>query len=237
MLEYVAGDLMEKIKLDNETVSKYIPLVKKIAKNIYFLNQNLELDDLISYGSFGLIDAIKKYESNKETKFETYAAIRIRGSIIDGIRADGKMSRHDAPLIKKIDEYKIIYQQKYNRKPTREELASLLKISLKRLKNLERRIEIVNAMSTDSLDFDIKHYDQNFDIVECFELNKIIEDICSVLSERQKNFLQLYYGNNLTEQEIANIFGISPTGVSQIKINTLKKLRTEKNKQKLKDYL
>ena len=234
MLEYFAGDLM---KIDNETVLKYMPLVKKIAKNIYFLNQNLELDDLISYGSFGLMDAIKKYENNKETKFETYASYRIRGAIIDGIRTEGKMKRNDVSLIKKIDKYKEIYENKYHRAPTLEELSNLLNINLNQLNRLIERIKISTAISIEELDDNLKYYDPKFDVVESFDLKKNIEDICSILTNRQKEFINLYYGYNLTEREIAAIFGITQTGVSQIKFKTLKKLRTEKNKEKLKDYL
>lgn len=225
------------MEIDNKTVLKYMPLVKKIAKNIYFSSKNLELDDLISYGSFGLMDAIKKYENNKSTSFETYASYRIRGAIIDGIRTEGKIKRNDISLMKKIDKYKVIYENKYNREPTREELAQLLGLTLTQINNFEKRNKIINSISIDELKNNLKYYDSNFDIVESFDLKKNIEDICSILTKRQKEFINLYYGYNLTEKEIAAIFGISQTGVSQIKTKTLKKLRTEKNKEKLKDYL
>lgn len=219
------------MEIDNKTVLKYMPLVKKIAKNIYFSSKNLELDDLISYGSFGLMDAIKKYENNKSTSFETYASYRIRGAIIDGIRTEGKIKRNDISLMKKIDKYKVIYENKYNREPTREELAQLLGLTLTQINNFEKRNKIINSISIDELKNNLKYYDSNFDIVESFDLKKNIEDICSILTKRQKEFINLYYGYNLTEKEIAAIFGISPTGVSQIKTKTLKKLRTEKIKK------
>lgn len=231
---------MEEIKKNDETIIKYKYLVELIAKKIYFsnrfLNNIFELDDLISYGYFGLIDAIKKYSDEKNIKFETYASYRVHGAIIDEMRKEGKIKRKDLELIKKIKEYKMLYETKYNKELTLEELAQLLDLPISKLERFEERLKIANATSIEE-DIDKIDYSSPIDIIESCELKAILEDICSNLSSNQKKFIKLYYYYNFTEKEIASILNVSSSRVSQIKVEALKKLRTEKNKEKLKEYL
>ena len=122
------------MELTEETILKYDYLVKSIAG---FMNKNsnlFDLDDLISFGYFGLIDAIKKYDSSRQASFTTYANIRIRGAILDGIRKEGKIGRNK----EKIDLEEIANSKQ---KLTKKQREILQKISIATTKNYDSLIQ------------------------------------------------------------------------------------------------
>ena len=117
-------DLREKLILE------YAPLVKVVAGRLsMYLGYNVEYEDLVSYGVFGLIDAIDKFDRNKEVKFETYASLRIRGAILDQIRKMDWIPRTIRQRQKQIDTAMKELEQRNGRPPTDAELAAYMGIS------------------------------------------------------------------------------------------------------------
>ena len=205
------------MELTEETILKYDYLVKSIAG---FMNKNsnlFDLDDLISFGYFGLIDAIKKYDSSSQASFITYANIRIRGAILDGIRKEGKIGRNR----EKIDLEEIANSKQ---KLTKKQREILQKISIATAKNYDLLIQ--KGIT-----------DYNFEIVELYELKHILEQMCSNLTVQEQQVLKLLYDDQLTLKRIGKQLHISESRVSQVKTKALKKLRTEENIKKLQDYL
>lgn len=205
------------MELTEETILKYDYLVKSIAG---FMNKNsnlFDLDDLISFGYFGLIDAIKKYDSSNQASFITYANIRIRGAILDGIRKEGKIGRNR----EKID---------------LEEIANSKQKLTKKQSEILQKISIATAKNYDSL-IQKGITDYNFEIVELYELKHILEQMCSNLTVQEQQVLKLLYDDQLTLKRIGKQLHISESRVSQVKTKALKKLRTEENIKKLQDYL
>lgn len=205
------------MELTEETILKYDYLVKSIAG---FMNKNsnlFDLDDLISFGYFGLIDAIKKYDSSRQASFITYANIRIRGAILDGIRKEGKIGRNR----EKID---------------LEEIANSKQKLTKKQREILQKISIATTKNYDSL-IQKGITDYNFEIVELYELKHILEQMCSNLTAQEKQVLKLLYDDQLTLTRIGKQLHISESRVSQVKTKALKKLRTEENIKKLQDYL
>lgn len=114
-------DLREKLILE------YAPLVKVVAGRLsMYLGYNVEYEDLVSYGVFGLIDAIDKFDRNKEVKFETYASLRIRGAILDQIRKMDWIPRTIRQRQKQIDTAMKELEQRNGRPPTDAELAAYM---------------------------------------------------------------------------------------------------------------
>lgn len=205
------------MELTEETILKYDYLVKSIAG---FMNKNsnlFDLDDLIIFGYFGLIDAIKKYDSSSQASFTTYANIRIRGAILDGIRKEGKIGRNR----EKID---------------LEEIANSKQKLTKKQREILQKISIATAKNYDSL-IQKGITDYNFEIVELYELKHILEQMCSNLTVQEQQVLKLLYDDQLTLKRIGQQLHISESRVSQVKTKALKKLRTEENIKKLQDYL
>ena len=115
-------------------IIEYAPLVKFVAGRLsMYLGYTVEFDDLVGYGIFGLIDAIDKFDYEKGIKFETYASLRIRGSILDQIRKMDWIPRSVRQKQKKIDSAMSSLEAKLNRPATEEELAGFLELSVDEL--------------------------------------------------------------------------------------------------------
>ena len=121
-------------ELREKIIIEYAPLVKLVAGRLsMYLGYNVEYEDLVSYGIFGLIDAIDKYDFNKNVKFETYASLRIRGAILDQIRKMDWIPRSVRQKQKKIESAMSKLETEYGRAATDEEIARELDISTEEL--------------------------------------------------------------------------------------------------------
>ena len=215
----------------------YSSLVNFIAGRLHIhLLKRVDFDDLVSYGIFGLIDAIDKFDYEKGIKFETYASLRIRGSIIDSIR---KMDWIPRDLRQKSKMLEVAFEEltaSLNREPTDEELAVKLSISLKELHSLFSKTSLVNLISLDEYS-DQNHEINLFSNIETPEaaLNKagvkeILAEAIESLQENEKKIVALYYFEELTLKEIGEILGVSISRVSQIHSKTMLKLRAKLGK-------
>ncbi|MCL2016408.1 MAG: FliA/WhiG family RNA polymerase sigma factor [Defluviitaleaceae bacterium] len=215
-------------------ILKYAPLVKYTAGRLAIhLGQHMDFDDLISYGIFGLIDAIDKFDMVKAVKFETYATVRIRGAIIDGIRSQDWVPRVLREKQKKLEQTAAKLESELTRKPTNEELADALKLSVDELHQLTNESSVHSLVSLDNY---LTNYDIDFeapyspeDTPEGYsdnqEIKKMLEQAIEALNDREKLLVTLYYFEELPLKEISKILGVSESRTSQIHTRALTKMQ------------
>ena len=134
----------------DKLIMEYAPLIKFIAQKIAMrLPSNIELDDLISSGVIGLMDAIEKYDPSRDNKFKTYAEFRIRGAILDELRAQDWVPRSVRDKSKLLDRTIVELESELGRTPEDEEVAERLKISLDDLYDLINQVKPVSVLSID----------------------------------------------------------------------------------------
>ena len=135
-------------ELREQIILEYAPLVKVVAGRLsMYLGYNVEYDDLVSYGIFGLIDAIDKFDMDKEVKFETYASLRIRGAILDQIRKMDWIPRTVRQKQKKIDEAIKRVEMQTGKTALDEEVARELGVSGEELLEWQSQLKVTNVVS------------------------------------------------------------------------------------------
>jgi len=224
-------------------ILEYSHLIKFIAGrlNIYF-GSNVEYDDLVSFGVFGLIDAIDKYDMNKGVKFETYASLRIRGSIIDSIRDMDWVPRSLRQKNKELEKAYWEVENELGHSATDKEIADKLNISLDEFYKLLNDVNVTSMVSLE--DFLEQNYEVGTDITsnnnsdrpeheaELNELRGILGESIEKLPEKEKMVLTLYYYEELTLKEISAIMKVSESRISQLHTKAIMRLRGKLARQK-----
>lgn len=225
-------------ELQEKIIIEYAGLVKLVAGRLsMYLGYNVEYDDLVGYGTFGLIDAIDKFDYTKGVKFETYASLRIRGAVLDQIRKMDWIPRSIRQKQRRMD---LAYQNleiKYGRMANDEEVALELEISVDELENWQSQTKITNIISLDefmeqgteskveqSLTAD---FDQPDKIVEKQELKELLVKTLETLTEKEKRVIILYYYEELTLKEISRILEVSESRISQLHTKALQKMKVK----------
>lgn len=225
-------DLREKLILE------YAPLVKVVAGRLsMYLGYNVEYEDLVSYGVFGLIDAIDKFDMGKEVKFETYASLRIRGAILDQIRKLDWIPRTIRQRQKKIDAITKEIEATKGRNATDEEIAQALGISGDEYGEWQSQMKITNVVSLNEFmeqgtevpaeNNKNAHFDSPEEVVEKEELKKVLTEAFDILTEKERRVIELYYYEDLTLKEISNILEVSESRISQLHTRGLQKLKSK----------
>ncbi len=225
-------DLREKLILE------YAPLVKVVAGRLsMYLGYNVEYEDLVSYGVFGLIDAIDKFDRNKEVKFETYASLRIRGAILDQIRKMDWIPRTIRQRQKQIDTAVKELEQRNGRPATDAELAAYMGISEDEFLDWQNQVKADNIISLNEYveqGNDIsseKSISSGFEtpesVVEKSELKKMLEESLELLTDKEKKVILLYYYEELTLKEISRVLEVSESRISQLHTKALQKMKTK----------
>lgn len=219
----------------------YAPLVKFVAGRLAAgLPQNVEQADLISFGMFGLIDALDRFDPAREVKFETYAIPRIKGAIIDELRALDWVPRSVRFKARELDKAYQHLEAKLGRPPTDEEVAGHLGVSLEELHEVINQISFVSVLALDDvvggggergeqrtlLDTlaDAGSADPTSDL-EGQEMRSILSAAISDLGEREKVVVTLYYFEGLTLAEIGDILGVTESRICQIHTKAVSNLR------------
>ena len=232
-------------ELREKIILEYAPLVKLVAgRRSMYLGYNVEYDDLVSYGIFGLIDAIDKYDYAKEVKFETYASLRIRGAILDQIRKMDWIPRTIRQKQKRIDAVCKDIETRLGRSATDEEIASELGISDDEYLEWQSQMKITNVVSLNEYmeqgaevpaegnQFTTARFDSPEENIEKEELKKVLEESLEQLTEKEKKVILLYYYEDLTLKEISNVLEVSESRISQLHTRALQKMKT-----KMGDYM
>jgi len=217
-------------------ILEYAYLVKYIAGrlNIYF-GQNVEYDDLVGFGIFGLIDAIDKFDMGKGVKFETYASLRIRGAIIDSIRELDWVPRSLRQKNKELEKIYWEIENQLGHSASDKDVADKLGVSLDEFYKL---LNDVNLSSMISLE---EFLEQNYEIgvepttknkddrpesyVELNEIKEILGEAIDKLPEKEKKVISLYYFEELTLKEISAIMNVSESRISQLHTKAVLRLR------------
>lgn len=232
-------------EMREKLILEYAPLVKVVAGRLsMYLGYNVEYEDLVSYGIFGLIDAIDKFDYMKEVKFETYASLRIRGAILDQIRKMDWIPRTIRQRQKKIDSVIREIEQATGHTASDEDIAKALGISddeyldwqsqmkITGLVSLNEYMEQGSDVSQDYGRHDAPRFESPEESVEKEELTKILGEALDLLTDKEKKVITLYYYEELTLKEISNILEVSESRISQLHTRALQKMKT-----KMGDYM
>lgn len=221
-----------------QIIIEYAPLVKVVAGRLnMYLGNNVEYDDLVGYGIFGLIDAIDKFDFAKEVKFETYASLRIRGAILDQIRKMDWIPRTIRQRQKKIDMAMREIETVSGRNATDEEIAVQIGITPEELSDWQSQMKITNIVSLN------EYLEQGSEVprerneskqfanpeaeLEKSELKEKLKEALEVLTEKEKKVILLYYYEELTLKEISNVMEVSESRISQLHTKGLQKMKTK----------
>lgn len=221
-------------------ILEYASLVKVVAGRLsMYLGYNVEYEDLVSYGIFGLIDAIDKFDCLKEVKFETYASLRIRGAILDQIRKMDWIPRTIRQKQKRIEAVMKEIEQTTGQAATDDEIAQRLGISdeeylewqsqmkITGLVSLNEYIEQGSDVSQDYSRQTTARFDTPEEKVEKEELAKVLGEALQLLTEKEQKVITLYYYEELTLKEISSILEVSESRVSQLHTRALQKMKTK----------
>lgn len=231
-------------KLRDQLIMDYAPLIRFVAQRIAArLPSNIDIDDLISAGVIGLMDAIEKYDPSRDNKFKTYAEFRIRGAILDELRSQDWVPRSVREKAKRIERTYAELEQKFGRAVTDAELSEALGIPLEEYYDMVAKVKAVTLVSIDEMVGPGGHDRRS--LLDCLEnigsknpftqlKSKGVRDVLmkniDELPENQKLVLSLYYYEDLNLKEIGRIMDVTESRVSQLHTQAVTKLR-----QKLKD--
>ena len=228
--ETKSTDLREKI------IIEYSALVKIVAGRMsMYLGYNVEYEDLVSYGIFGLIDAIDKFDYGKGIKFETYASLRIRGAILDQIRKMDWIPRSLRQKQKKIDAAVSKIEANTGKTASDAQIASELGISDEEYVSWQEQANLTNIISLD--EFAENNGEKGLDtirgntfeepeqVMEKSEMKRMLAETLETLTDNEKKVLLLYYYEEMTLKEISSIMEVSESRVSQLHTKALKKMK------------
>jgi RNA polymerase sigma factor for flagellar operon FliA len=229
------------IHIRNLIIEKYSYLVKIIALKLRGIYQQYgDIEDIVNEGIIALMDVVEKYDKSKNTKFETYASIRIRGSIIDYVRKQDWIPRKVKSDYKTVKEAEETLSNTLGRAPSDTEIADYLKMDLKDYNHIINNAYGSSIMSFEELlsesnvlESDIMSgYELPEQEIESKELYKVLVDSVKNLNEKEQLVISLYYNEELKLKDIADILNISNSRVSQIHTSALQKLE-----KSIKEYL
>lgn len=227
----------------NKLIMEYSPLIKFVAQKIAIrLPSNIDIDDLISAGVIGLMDAIEKYDQNRDNKFKTYAEFRIRGAILDELRSQDWVPRSIRDKSKLVDKTIAQLEQQFGRVATDEEVAQALNISVEEFHGLLNQVRPVSLLSIDDQQtFSNVDKKSILNLLEGTKLHnpynqlnlKLVKDIVTKaieeLPERQRLVLSLYYYEDLNLKEIGKVLRVTESRVSQLHAQAVSRLRNRLN--------
>ncbi|MCQ2080682.1 MAG: FliA/WhiG family RNA polymerase sigma factor [Lachnospiraceae bacterium] len=230
-------------ELREQLILEYAPLVKLVAGRLsMYLGYNVEYEDLCSYGIFGLIDAIDKFDTMKDVKFETYASLRIRGSILDQIRKMDWIPRTIRQRQRQIDNIMKEIEATKGRPATDEEIATGLGVSNEEYAEMQSQMKITGVVSLNefmetgaevpSEQTTQYRFETPEEALDKEELKQKLIEALQLLTEKEQKVVTLYYYEDLTLKEIANILEVSESRVSQLHTKALAKMKT-----KMGDYM
>ena len=218
----------------------YAPLVKYVASRVATgLPASVEQADLVSYGMFGLMDALTKFEPGRGNKFETYAIPRIKGAIIDELRAMDWVPRSVRFKAREIEKAHTDLESMLKRQPTEKEMAERLGISLRELHDVVSQISFVSVLALDELVSVGADRGEQVSLIDTLadkgvdpttglesqETRGLLAAAVNSLSEREKIVVTLYYFEGLTLAEIGEILGVTESRVCQIHTKAVGSLR------------
>ncbi|OXM16009.1 FliA/WhiG family RNA polymerase sigma factor [Paenibacillus herberti] len=225
-------------------IEQYLPLVDYVTNRMAIgLPKNVSKDDLSSNGVMGLIDAIDKFDYKRGLQFETYASWRIRGAIIDSLRQGDWVPRSVREKAKRIEEAYQYLEQQYLRTVSDSEISSYLQVSEKEFTVMLQEIAVTTVCSLEdpireeesetrmSLLVDEKAKNPDHKVHEFFLKESLVKGI-EKLTEKERIVVSLFYYEELSLSEIAEVMSLSPSRISQLHSKAILRLRGALSKQK-----
>jgi RNA polymerase sigma factor for flagellar operon FliA len=230
-------DTEGQLDVDQLAVS-YAPLVKRIAWQMMSrLPASVDVEDLIQNGMMGLLDAIHRYEEGMGAQFETYAAQRIRGAMLDGLRENDWAPRSTRRDMRRIETAIHTLEQEYGRPPNETELAAHLNMPLAEYQRMlqdargHQLIYFDDFASENGEDFFERHLGQSeanpLELLEDADLKTRLVHAIENLPEREKMVMALYYDQDLNLREIGEVLGVTESRVSQLHSQAVARLRSQ----------
>jgi RNA polymerase sigma factor for flagellar operon FliA len=222
----------------------YSPLIRFVAQRIASrLPSNIDIEDLISSGVIGLMDAIDKYDPSRDNKFKTYAEFRIRGAILDELRSQDWVPRSVRDKAKRLDRMAADLEQKFGRKATDDELSQALGMPIEDFFDMNAKVKGVQLLSIDDFggtngnserrslldSLENPNSKNPFAQLRNASARDILRKHIDELPEKQKLVLQLYYFEDLNLKEIGRILEVTESRVSQLHTQAIEKLKKHRS--------
>lgn len=258
MVKLKNEDLWESYKVRKDESAKealileYAPLVKYVAGRLAVgLTAKVELDDLIGFGIFGLIDAIEKFDHARGIKFETYALARIRGSIIDGLRAMDWVPQSVRQKAREIEKTYTRLENELGRSVSDLEVSQALGISLDEFHQLLGEVSYTSLLYLEDLWLGEGADSDSVRVIEMIsdpnvedptlrlefeETKQLLAEAIDKLPEKERIVISLYYYDGLTLKEIGAVLGLSESRISQLHTKAILRLRGRLSRQKKKIF-
>jgi RNA polymerase sigma factor for flagellar operon FliA len=226
--------------LRDKLIIQYSPLVKYVAGRVGVgLPRNVEQSDLVSFGVFGLIDAIEKFDPARGYKFETYAIARIKGAILDELRSIDWVPRSVRSKARTLERAMGKLEAEHHRAPTDDEVAEEMGVTAQQLQTTLSQISFVGVAALDEMlsggdrgesvtlgDTVADGGDGPMGVYEVEEMRQILADSINRMPEREKIVLTLYYYEGLTLAEIGRVLSVTESRVCQIHTKAVLQLRS-----------
>jgi len=227
-------------EIRDQLIVHYSPLVKYVASRVAAgLPQNVEQADLVSYGIFGLIDGIDKFDPGRGYKFETYAISRIKGAMLDELRSMDWVPRSVRTKAKRIEQANAKLEARLGRAPSDEEIADELSVTVAELDEMLSKISFVGVVALDEMLSGAERGDSvtlgdtipdkaagPVGSFEVEEMRQLLAESINSMSDREKIVLTLYYYEGLTLAEIGEVLGVTESRVCQIHTKSVLRLRS-----------
>lgn len=230
---------------EDQLIAQHAPLVRRLALQLVSrLPANVELDDLMQAGMMGLLDAVRRYESQAEAKFETYATTRIRGAMLDELRSQDWLSRSARSKAREIETAVINVQQRELRAATEQEIADELGVSLDDYHAMlddangvqlvhyedfttdEDRDALSRVVAVDN-DEPAQHQENPLNLLMSQNLHQAVVQAIEALPEREKLLLSLQFEHDLNQKEIAAVMGVTEGRISQLRSQAVARIRAK----------
>jgi RNA polymerase sigma factor for flagellar operon FliA len=227
-------------ELRDKLIIQYSPLVKYVAGRVGVgLPRNVEQSDLVSFGVFGLIDAIEKFDPARGYKFETYAIARIKGAILDELRSIDWVPRSVRSKARTLERAMGKLEAEHHRAPTDDEVADEMGVTPQQLQTTLSQISFVGVAALDEMlsggergesvtlgDTVADTGDGPMGVYEVEEMRQTLAESINRMPEREKIVLTLYYYEGLTLAEIGRVLGVTESRVCQIHTKAVLQLRS-----------
>lgn len=221
----------KKVCIDNDQITQFLPMIHKVLQRVVtYIKPPLSYEDLVSAGTVGLIKAAHDYDPSHQAEFKTYAYIRIRGAILDELRSFSLLPANVDKQIREATKASLEITNQTGKVPTNEQLAEKLQISVEKLCKIFESARTKHFVSIDSTQGNSPPLgdslvaantvapDQQLEHAEL--IDKLTEAIGN-LNDRQRKIIILYYQQELTMKQIAEVFDITEPRVSQLHANAL----------------
>ncbi len=229
-------------EIREQLILHYAPLVKYVAGRVAVgMPPNVEHSDLVSYGIFGLMDAIEKFDLSKGYKFETYAITRIKGAIIDELRSVDWVPRSVRAKARRIEAAVARLEAELHRSPTDDELATELDISLEELAETLTKMSLTSVAALDEV-LDVGDGGDRISMVDTLqdlntvlpedsldeqETKRMLRSAIGRLTEREQTVLGLYYFEGMTLSQVGDVLGVTESRICQIHTKAVMSLRAK----------